>query len=132
MRPVLDGDLARDRVQASAELNRSIRLNDGQMAAAELILASADRTVAVEGVAGAGKSSVLAPVADVLREEGREVLGLAVQNTLVQMLQRETGIESMTVARFLKAHEAVLAPTPDAKVLAVVRTALGGAAIRVD
>lgn len=28
------------------------------------------------------------------------------------MLQRETGIESMTVARFLKAHEAVLAPHP--------------------
>jgi len=48
--------------------------------------------VAIQGVAGAGKSTVLKPVADILREEGRAVLGLAVQNTLVQMLERDTGI----------------------------------------
>jgi ATP-dependent exoDNAse (exonuclease V) alpha subunit len=34
------------------------------------------------------------------------MLGLAVQNTLVQMLERDTGIPSMTVARFLKRHAA--------------------------
>lgn len=82
--PILPSDAARARVEASAQLNHGIMLNQGQLEAAELILASADRTIAVEGVAGAGKSSVLAPVAQVLREEGREVLGLAVQNTLVQ------------------------------------------------
>lgn len=75
---------------------------------------------------------MLSPAAELVGKSGRPVLGLAVQNTLVQMLQRETGIESMTVARFLKAHEAVLAPTPDAKVLAEARAALGGAAILVD
>src|SRR5690606_24508075 len=47
-------------------------------------------------------SSVLKPVAEVLREEGHQILGLAVQNTLVQMLERDTGIRSQTLARFLK------------------------------
>ena len=37
-----------------------------------------------------------------------QLLGLAVQNTLVQMLERETGIPSMTVARFLKRHAGLL------------------------
>ena len=92
---------AEDRVQASAEIGHGFRLNDGQLSAARLILTSQDRTVAIQGIAGAGKSSVLAPVAQVLREEGRQVVGLAIQNTLVQMLERDTGIGSQTLARFL-------------------------------
>jgi ATP-dependent exoDNAse (exonuclease V) alpha subunit len=69
---------------------------------ARLILSSTDRTIVIQGVAGAGKSSVLKPVAEVLREEGHPVIGLAVQNTLVQMLERDTGIRSQTLARFLR------------------------------
>ena len=41
-------------------------------------------------------------MAEVLREEGHPVIGLAVQNTLVQMLEQDTGIRSKTLARFLK------------------------------
>ena len=93
---------AETRVQASAQINHGIVLNEGQLGAARLILSSSDRTIAVQGVAGAGKSSVLKPVAEVLREQGYEVLGLAVQNTLVQMLERDTGIRSQSLARFLK------------------------------
>lgn len=93
---------AATRVQGSAQINHGIVLNEGQLGAARLILSSTDRTIAVQGVAGAGKSSVLKPVAEVLLEEGCQVLGLAVQNTLVQMLERDTGIRSQTLARFLK------------------------------
>ena len=89
-------------VQASALVNQGFKLNEGQLGAARLILTSRDRTIAVQGIAGAGKSSVLKPVADVLREEGHKVLGLAVQNTLVQMLERDTAIEAKTLASFLK------------------------------
>ncbi len=90
------------RAQGSAEINHGFKLNAGQLGAARLILSSADRTIAIQGVAGAGKSSVLKPVAEVLREQGHPVIGLAVQNTLVQMLERDTGIRSQTLARFLK------------------------------
>jgi ATP-dependent exoDNAse (exonuclease V) alpha subunit len=93
---------AASRVQASAEINHGFKLNEGQVGAARLILSSTDRTIAIQGVAGAGKSSVLKPVAEVLRDQGHPVIGLAVQNTLVQMLERDTGIRSQTLARFLK------------------------------
>lgn len=99
---------AEDRVQASAEIGHGFRLNDGQLSAARLILTSKDRTVAIQGIAGAGKSSVLTPVAQVLREEGRQVVGLAIQNTLVQMLERDTGISSQTLARFLRGWKKLL------------------------
>jgi hypothetical protein len=102
IKPGIAGDEAQSRVQASAEINHGFKLNEGQLGAARLILSSADRTIAIQGVAGAGKSSVLKPVAEVLREEGHPVIGLAVQNTLVQMLERDTGIRSQTLARFLK------------------------------
>ncbi len=92
---------ATDRVQAAAMTGQGFRLNEGQLGAAKLILTSEDRTIAVQGIAGAGKSSVLKPVAAVLRDEGRPVIGLAIQNTLVQMLERDTGIASQTLARFL-------------------------------
>lgn len=100
--PILTDRRADASVQTSALINQGFKLNEGQLGAARLILTSRDRTIAVQGIAGAGKSSVLKPVADVLREEGHKVLGLAVQNTLVQMLERDTGIEAKTLASFLK------------------------------
>ncbi|MFB0611754.1 MobF family relaxase [Aurantiacibacter poecillastricola] len=92
---------ATDRVQTAAMAGQGFRLNAGQLGAAKLILTSEDRTIAVQGIAGAGKSSVLKPVAEVLRSEGHPVMGLAIQNTLVQMLERDTGMGSQTLARFL-------------------------------
>jgi conjugative relaxase-like TrwC/TraI family protein len=128
----LDSKVAGSLLRDAARTSAGITLNPGQAASGILLLASSDRIIAIQGVAGAGKSSMLAPAAALVEKSGRPVLGLAVQNTLVQMLQRETGIESMTVARFLKAHDAVLAPGPDPKAVAEARVALGDAAILVD
>ena len=100
--PAIEPQKAAASVQAAAATGQGFRLNEGQLAAAELILTSKDRTIAIQGIAGAGKSSVLKPVAEVLRDEGHPVIGLAIQNTLVQMLERETGIGSQTLARFLR------------------------------
>src|SRR3546814_9646886 len=97
--PLLGSNEAGARVKAVAAINHGIELNGGQEAAARLILSSSHRTIAIQGVAGAGKSSVLKPVAQILGEDGKEIIGLAVQNTLVQMLERDTGIRSMTLAR---------------------------------
>jgi ATP-dependent exoDNAse (exonuclease V) alpha subunit len=70
-------------------------------------------------------------VADILREQGRTVLGLAVQNTLVQMLERDTGIPSMTVARFLRRHQDLLEGGNPAR-LAEARAEMKGAVILLD
>ncbi|WP_417322397.1 MobF family relaxase [Erythrobacter aureus] len=130
--PVLHEDEARARVDASAQINRGFKLNEGQLSAAQLILASKDRTVAVQGVAGAGKSSVLEPVSQVLREEGHKVLGLAVQNTLVQMLERDTGIRSQTLASFLRRWEALPVGDQSAKLIREARKELKDAVVVLD
>ncbi len=105
---IVPPDIAGERLQVLSQLKYGMTLNPGQEGAGRLLLASHNRIVAIQGVAGAGKSTVLRPVADLLREEGKAALGLAVQNTLVQMLERETGIPSMTVSRFLRQHRDLL------------------------
>jgi ATP-dependent exoDNAse (exonuclease V) alpha subunit len=52
--------------------------------------------------------SLLRPTAQILGEHGKTIVGLGVQNTLVRMLERETGIPSMTLHRFLGQHRKLL------------------------
>ncbi|NCQ22712.1 MAG: relaxase domain-containing protein [Sphingomonadales bacterium] len=130
--PILDRSVAAQRVQAVAALNHGIALNAGQEDAAGLVLSSRDRIVAIQGIAGAGKSSVMKPVAQLLREEGKQVLGLAVQNTLVQMLERDTGIRSMTIARFLAQWGRLLHEPGNAAFRSEARSALGNHVLVLD
>lgn len=128
---IVAADVAGSRLQALSQLKYGLTLNAGQEGAGRLLLGSNNRIVAIQGVAGAGKSTVLKPVADILREEGKAVLGLAVQNTLVQMLERETGIPSMTVARFLRQHQDLLKGEGGAR-LAEARAELRGTVVLLD
>lgn len=130
--PNLDRADAAERVQAVAAINHGFSLNEGQENAASLVLSSRDRIVAIQGIAGAGKSSVMKPVAQLLREEGKQVLGLAVQNTLVQMLERDTGIRSMTIARFLARWGRLLHEPGNATLLSEARSALGDHVLVLD
>ena len=129
--PIMAAGEAGLRLQALSQLKYGLTLNAGQEAAGRLVLGSHNRIVAIQGIAGAGKSTVLKPVADILREEGKQVLGLAVQNTLVQMLERDTGIASMTVARFLKRYAGLLGGG-NKVALAAARKELGGTVVLLD
>lgn len=129
--PIIAADEAGARLQDLSQLKYGLTLNAGQEAAGRLLLGSSNRIVAIQGVAGAGKSTVLKPVADIMREEGKTVLGLAVQNTLVQMLERDTGIPSMTVARFLRRHRDLLDGTDPVR-LADARSEMRGSVILLD
>jgi conjugative relaxase-like TrwC/TraI family protein len=129
--PIIDPESAGERLQAVSQINYGMPLNGGQEAGGRLILGSANRIVAIQGIAGSGKSTVLKPVADILREEGKAVLGLAVQNTLVQMLERDTGIGSMTVARFLRQHRDLL-DGADPALLVEARVAMRDTVVLLD
>lgn len=131
VRETVPTGVAGERLQALSQLKYGLTLNPGQEGAGRMLLASHNRIVAIQGIAGAGKSTVLRPVADIFREEGRTVLGLAVQNTLVQMLERDTGIPSMTVARFLRRYAPLLGSKDPLK-LAEARTAMRGAVVLLD
>lgn len=94
----------------SAEIRCAIEhdyghLNESQRAAVDHILASRDRIVALEGVAGAGKTTALAAVRDAAERAGYTVDGLAPTSRAAQQLS-EAGIRSQTLQRHLVAGEA--------------------------
>ena len=106
---LMDGPEAGARLQTRALAQAGFALNAGQEAAARLVLASSDRIIAIQGVAGAGKTSMLRPLAAELGAEGKTLLGLAFQNKMVADLT-EAGLPAQTIASFVARHERMLDP----------------------
>jgi len=129
---VADRDDAGQRLQNAAATRGQFTLNPGQEGAGRLILASRDRIVAVQGIAGAGKSAALGAVADVARAEGRNVLALVPTHKLVDDLGRSSGIDTMTTAKFVASHQWLLKDTVNPERLAFAREAFRGSVIIVD
>ncbi len=109
--PIIAAADAPARLQAASK----VTLNAGQLAAGAMIVSSRDRIVAVQGIAGAGKSTMLQAVvevahaaANIARAEGYNVLGLAFQTKMVRDLQDGIGAPSQTIASFLLRHQHVL------------------------
>ena len=79
-------------------------LSDSQRAAVEQILASRDQVTALEGVAGAGKTTSLSAVRQAAEREGYTVEGFAPTSRAAQKLA-EAGIQSSTLQRHLAQGE---------------------------
>ncbi|WP_313803278.1 MobF family relaxase [Sphingobium sp.] len=125
--PMLDPAGAPQRLQQAS----SHPLNPGQLGSATLIVSSADRTISIQGVAGAGKSTMLSAVARVADGEGRKILGLAFQNKMVADMKEGAGIEAQTIASFVLAHERFVAQR-EGPAYAAARDRLEGAMLVVD
>src|SRR6202521_2555614 len=84
-------------------------LSEGQRAAVQHILASRDKVMALEGVAGAGKTTTLSVVRAAAERGGYTVEGFAPTSRAAQKLG-EAGIDSSTLQRHLakgeRAHDA--------------------------
>jgi conjugative relaxase-like TrwC/TraI family protein len=72
------------------------RLNEVQRRAVQQILSSRDKIMALEGVAGSGKTTSLAAIREIAEREGYKVEGLAPTSRAAQKLG-EAGIESRTL-----------------------------------
>jgi len=79
-------------------------LSPSQRAAVEQILSSRDQITALEGKAGAGKTTSLAAIREAAERDGYAVKGLAPTSRAAQIL-REAGIESGTLQRHLARGE---------------------------
>jgi len=94
---------------ASLETRREIEqdhshLSESQRAAVEQILSSHDQVTALEGVAGAGKTTSLTAIREAAEREGYKVEGFAPTSRAAQKLA-EAGIESSTLQRHLTRSE---------------------------
>src|SRR6266481_9391935 len=79
-------------------------LSESQRAAVEQILSSRDQVTALEGVAGAGKTTSLAAIREAAEQECYKVEGFAPTSRAAQKLG-EAGIESSTLQRHLTRSE---------------------------
>ena len=75
-------------------------LSLNQKRAVEDVLESRDKMMALEGVAGAGKTTSLTAIRDAVEHHGYEVKGLAPTSRAAQKLA-ETGMETETLQRYL-------------------------------
>ncbi|MDF1834993.1 MAG: MobF family relaxase [Alteraurantiacibacter sp. bin_em_oilr2.035] len=111
--PIVAPETAAQRLNA---VSGDIALNGEQLAAGTLALSSQDRSVVIQGVAGAGKTTLISAIASVAHEEGKQVVGIAVANKMVNDLRDGTsirsasgeliqgGIEAQSLSSFVNQH----------------------------
>jgi len=109
------GVLVNPETWQSVEQNHS-HLSASQRTAVEQILATPDKIVGFEGVAGAGKTTSLSAIREAAEREGYQVIGLAPTSRAAHKLT-ESGIESHTLQLHLVRNEA---PTDGKKRIFVI------------
>jgi len=148
-RALMSAETAKERLQ---ELAGDRPLNSQQLAAAITIVSSEDRIVLVQGRAGAGKSTMLQPVAKaealdatarLLGADGAKGIlltadmrgdakALAFQNKMVADLKADTGLDAMTVHSFIARNERFLDGKAPAEALEARKTELQGTYLILD
>ena len=107
-------------------------LTAGQKQAVKLILSEKDRTVGVQGYAGAGKTRMLDRARTIAGKKGWRVLGLAPSASAVRTLEAESGIKSETLQRFLARNAGVAEGRLTKRAARKMRTAFAKTVLVVD
>ena len=116
---------------ASTKLHRG-RLNEGQKEAVRMILSSTDRVVGVQGYAGTGKTTMLDRLRALSESRGYRTMGLAPSASAARTLERESGIGSETVQRFLARHSGIVEDRGTPKGLRNLRASFSKTVLVVD
>ena len=101
--PLMSAEMAAERLEAIDELlqNSDRQLTLGQREAIALVATSPDRVLGWQGVAGAGKTTALSEVKQMLEAGGYEIRGIAPSAQAATVLGKELGIDTCTVDRLL-------------------------------
>lgn len=83
-----------------AERGLGFKFSEGQKEAISKVLTSEDRYVAVQGLAGTGKTTMLRSLREMAQDQGYTVRGMAPTGAASKVLARETGIATETVSMF--------------------------------
>ncbi len=88
------------RQQAQTVAGQHSKLNDAQRNVVQDVLSSPDRIHAIQGVAGAGKTTTLSTIRQAIEAQRYEVEGFAPTSRAAKQL-REAGVEAATLQSFL-------------------------------
>jgi len=109
-----------DQALAKFEASKGFRLSDEQRDAARMILTQGDRYQGVQGLAGTGKTTLLAFVREAAESQGWKVSGHSSGAEQAATLQKESGIQSTTTAAWLIEADKAEASARDQKVLYIM------------
>lgn len=98
-----------DRALKTFESARGFRLSDEQRAAAAMILTGDDRFQGIQGLAGTGKTTLLAFVREAAESHGWKVVGHSNGAEQASTMERESGIKTTTTAAHILAERQVAA-----------------------
>ncbi|ETO35232.1 putative conjugative transfer protein [Reticulomyxa filosa] len=84
------------------------QLSYGQKQAVIMGLSTVDRVSGIQGSAGTGKTTAIKAMKELAGKAGYELLGTAQSKEAANIVAKETGIESKTLALFLTEYERVL------------------------
>ncbi len=107
-KPILPPERAEQQLDQLARNELGFPLYKEQLNVAREILSGPDRFMAIQGGAGTGKSTLFKAVKSIADKQGVPIKIITSQNQLASKLQEDTGIEAMTVARFLTQYESVI------------------------
>lgn len=102
-------EMANERIQAAAKGRLGFALRDEQLEAAKAILYGQDKVVLVQGDSGTGKSTIFAAINAVPESDRPNLAMLTTQSSLARDLQRDSGIDTRTLAHLLTKHEPLAA-----------------------
>ncbi len=124
-RPIMRGWIAETKLHGG-------RLNEGQKEAVKMILSSKDRVVGVQGYAGTGKTTMLKRLRTLAESRDYRAVGLAPSASAARTLERESGIESETLQRFLARNAGVIEGRGTVKGLRQLRASFSKTVLVVD
>jgi len=108
---VLEGNNSLQPIASLSQIDKTVRglsLKLGQREAIDHILLSKHRVMGVQGFAGTGKTFMLAQVNDIASSNKLNVLGFAPSTAVRDILQKDTGIQSETLALHLAKNKAIV------------------------
>ena len=97
-----------------------------------MILSSKDRVVGVQGYAGTGKTTMLNRLRMLSESRNYRAVGLAPSASAARTLERDSGIESETLQRFLARHSGIVEGRGTAMGLRSLRTSFSKTVLVVD
>ena len=84
-----------------AEAKQGFNYTQGQREAVVAVLTTKDRYVAVQGLAGTGKTTMLKSLREIAQDHGYTVRGMAPTGAASKVLAKETGMAASTVSTFV-------------------------------